>query len=44
MGTDTDFELSEKRNEGNVDTLTEVNSESEVDKLEDISARALVIL
>jgi len=32
MSTDRDFEFSEKRNEGNVDTLMEIKSESEVDK------------
>jgi len=39
MGTDTDFELSEKRNEGNVDTLIEVKGESEVDESDNISAK-----
>ena len=40
MSTNTDFELSEKRNEGNVDTLKEVKGETEVDKSEDISAKS----
>jgi len=38
MSTDTDFEMSEKRNEGNVDTLMEVKGGSEVDKSDNISA------
>ena len=38
MNTDTDFELSEKRNEDNVDTLMEVKGESEVDKSDNINA------
>jgi hypothetical protein len=38
MSTDTDFELSEKRNEDDVDTLMEVKRESEVDKSGNISA------
>jgi len=41
MSTDTDFELPGKRNEGNVDTLTEVNSESEVDESDNISAEGI---
>jgi hypothetical protein len=38
MSTDTEFGLSENRNEDNVDTLTEVKGESEVDKSDNISA------
>ena len=37
MSTDTYFELSEKRNEDNVDTLMEIKGESEVDKSDNIS-------
>jgi hypothetical protein len=39
MSTDTDFELSDKRNESNLDTLMEVKGESEVDNSKDISAK-----
>jgi hypothetical protein len=39
MSADAGIELSEKRNEGNVDTLIEVKGESEVDKSEDITAK-----
>ena len=38
VNTDTSFELSEKRNEGNADTL-KVRDKSEVDKSEDSSAK-----
>jgi len=41
MSTDTDFELSGKRNEGNAGTLIEVKSESEVDKSDNISAEGI---
>jgi len=41
MSTDRDFELSGKGNESNVDTLTEVNSESELDKSGNISAEGI---
>jgi hypothetical protein len=41
MGTDADFELSEKRNEGNAGTLIEVKSESEVDKSDNISGEGI---
>jgi hypothetical protein len=40
MSTDTDFELAEKRNEDNVDTLMEVKGESEVGKSDNISAKS----
>lgn len=39
MSTDTDFELSDKRSESNLDTLMQVKGESEVDNSEDISAK-----
>jgi HIV Tat-specific factor 1 len=40
MSTDTDFELAEKRNEDNVDTLMEVKGEFEVGSSDNISAKS----
>jgi len=40
LSTDTDFELAEKRNEDNVDTLMEVKGEPEVGKSDNISAKS----